>query len=96
MNSNSIEIIINHSPLKREIYTFWLQDCHHIWLDSYRLELRKTVRHKFKLEEYYDRLDNRNSNLTENQVILFDEIKEQAKFRLISQIKVQKWSERIQ
>ena len=92
---NQIEVIINYSPIKREIFGFYFGDEFHLWLDSYSLELRKTPRHKFRSIENYDRLDSRDSTLREDQVILSDEIKEKAKQQLLSQIRIQKWSERI-
>lgn len=91
---NSVEVIIYRSSFEREKYTFYLENEFHLWLDSYALELRKTHRHKWTSLDCYYRLDKRNSNLTEEQVILINDIKEMAKKVLIEQIQVNKWSER--
>jgi hypothetical protein len=91
---NSVEVIIYRSSFERERYTFYLENEFHLWLDSYGIELRKTTRHKWKTLDCYIRLDPRISNITENQVILTDDIKERAKKILIEQIQIAKWSER--
>ena len=90
----SVEVIIEHSKVERVVWEFYLENEYHLWLESYRLELRETPRHKFKAKYSYYRLDSRNSTLQENQIVLSEQLKETAKLKLLSQIKVQKWSER--
>ncbi len=78
-----VEVIIKHNKLKREVYSFYLENQYHLWLDEYKLENRKTTRHKWIAQITYNRLDFRYSNILEKEVLLTDEIKQKAKNNLI-------------
>ena len=91
---NSVEIILNKNKLEREVYTFWLENEYWLWLDNYTYEVKLTPRHKFKIKRSYYRLEPRDSTLKEEEVVFNDELKQMALNKLISQIKVKKWSER--
>lgn len=92
---NSVEIILGggQGMLKREVYYFYLENEYYLWLDYYAIQSRLTTRHKWVNEKVYNRLESRNSQLKEEDVILTETIKEKAIKQLLSQIKVQKWSE---
>ena len=93
MNKN-IEVIIDHNKLEREVYHFYLGNEYILWLDYYAFQKRLTSRHNFKNEKIYYRLEPRLSDLKENEVNLTEEIKLKVLNQLLSQIKIQKWSEK--
>ncbi len=74
--------------LTREVYIFYYHhDKRTIILDSYSLENRETKRHKFRTKKIYSRKGH-GSNLKESEVVLPEEIKQQALEKFISRITV--------
>lgn len=83
--------------LKREYYRFYLENEYHLWLDDYEFQTRQTTRHKWIAEKGYSRLEPRRYypiKLSEAEVPLTDAIKDEVKKVLLSQLKIEKWSER--
>lgn len=59
-------------------------------LNIYRSSIRATTRHKYRTQEYYNRLDKRNSNIKIEEVPFGDSITNTAKKILVDQITVHK------
>lgn len=89
-----MDIIIDHGPLKREVYTFWFANEFHIYFDRYRLEAKETTRHKFKTIKNWERIDGRNNNIQLSEIKFDDEIKQRAKDQLMKQVQIGLWPER--
>jgi hypothetical protein len=89
-----MEIIVDHGSLEREVYTFWLANEYHLWLDSYKYERRETTRHKFKVMKIWNRLEDRHANIKLGEFKFDDSIKQKAKEQLMAQIKVELWEGR--
>jgi len=90
---SNISVIIAED-LSRKIYSFYVEDFNKIWLDWYAYESRESKRHKFVRVQYYNRLEKRNSNLLEEDVILTDDIKNAIEQKIFSSLQIKKWSER--
>ena len=83
--------------LTTEIFEFAEFDMsagYNLILDNYYILKKESKRHKPVIISKYCRLNVRDSNITENQVPLTDEIKTQVFNEYISKIKVIKWSEK--
>lgn len=66
-----------------------------IYLDSYFLLEKESKRHKnVKVIKKYERINERDNTMTESDVIVTDELKEEVLKQFMSTIKVIKWSER--
>jgi hypothetical protein len=89
-----MEIIKQIDDLTKEKWNFTYID-NTIYLESYYLEKRESKRHRnYKKIKVYERLSERDSNINESEVLLNDELKQEALKQFVSQIKVIKWSER--
>jgi len=87
-----IQVVIEHGPLKREIYVFMLIDGQEqdilLRLTDYRTETRASSRHKFRVEKRYSRMDPRASDFTAEEVPLPEEVREQAIAALLARLVV--------
>ena len=92
MNNITIERGIN--AFRREIYSFYLENSEHLWLDNYIIQERQTTRHKFVTVAGYHRLEPRNSNISEADIYLGEDVIREAKDTIYLNLQVKKWSER--
>ena len=93
-----VQIIKQIDELTTETYIFTTMNMDSdkpvLYLDRYWVSVKETKRHKPRIVSNYSRLSGRDSNLTEDQVPLTDELKAEAIQLYISKIIVRKWSER--
>ena len=96
-----MEIIVQdeNDNTNREVYTFYVENEYHIWLDGYSKEHRLTNRHKWQGVKIYSRLDYRNYKyseeyLEEKDVPFHDGIIRMVKDKLLTGLQIKKWSER--
>lgn len=92
-NKNKMEIIKKIDDLTREIFRFtFLYET--IVLDSYSLEKKEDKsKKKYNSIKKYDRLFKRESNISEEEVLLNDDIRKEAIYLFSSKITCKKWSE---
>jgi len=88
-----IEIKKDETELSYKEYSFILLD-ETLWLDAYTEWSRDTQRKKFVRGNRYYRLSERDSNLKLSEVELTEEIKQQALYKLMERIAVNKWNGR--
>jgi len=87
----TIEIKID--DLNKEVYRFW-ENGTHLVLDSYNLLNRENKRkQKWTYLKTYERLSDKQSTLSENEVPLTDEVKELILDEYIKLLSVKTWSE---
>ncbi len=80
--------------LTKEIYNFYQVD-NLIYLSNYTVLKRETTRKtKYSVVKKYDRLNTRDSSLSEDQVPFTEEIKAEAIKMYIDSLKIMLWSER--
>jgi hypothetical protein len=89
-----MDIIIDHNKLKREVYGFYFQNEFHIYFDSYRLEERKTLRHKFVMIRKWNRIDDRQNDIKLEEIIFDENIKQKVREQLLKQINIELWKDR--
>ena len=97
-----IELIIsvNKSTGRRHYYRFYAENERQIWLDEYEYQERRTPHSKWEYVKKYSRLDMRSvwgtsKRMEEKDVPLDERIKNMVKDKIISQLQIKKWSERI-
>lgn len=83
---HSIEITKDIDEFNREKYIYSLLD-YKLLLDNYYIESRKTKRSKFKVVKSYSRLNQRDSKIRQDEVILSDELKQEALDTLLNHFK---------
>jgi len=92
------EILVEKRIDELTVETFgFCQIDNKIYLDRYYIKKREDTRKRNYVTDrkhFYNRLDQRDSTLTEAQVPLTDEIKAQAIKQYVDSIKCLKWSER--
>ena len=97
-NYEKMEIEIKINDLQKEVYTFYISNtC--IFLNTYSLLIRENKRKRtYRKLKGYDRLNKRESNMEEDDVILTDEFKNYVLDyyikEIISKMSVKKWSDR--
>jgi hypothetical protein len=82
------EIIKEIDEFNREIYRFCLLNDTKLILDEFRIEFRETKRHKFKCNKFYERLRQRESTLTIDDVNLTEELKQEVIAEFMSKLEV--------
>jgi hypothetical protein len=86
-----IEVVIDlPNPLDRMIFSFWLNN-NFLVLDTYRRQTK--VKRTWKTVALYDRLSDRNSTITENEVPLDQDVKLKALEAMVNKLSVVTWSE---
>lgn len=88
---------ISLDKFQRVTWNFWLYN-QTLVLDSYKVEVRETTRHNYKVTEAYHRLSNSTNeygakHLTEAEVPLTADVMEEAISRFTSKLRVVRWSE---
>lgn len=76
-----------------EEYVFWVDE-NHIFLDKYFIMAKPLNGRKFRIEKFYDRVNSRESNLTEAEVPFSNSIKAEAIEIFAKELKCLKWLER--
>lgn len=87
-----ITILDEENPLKGEFFRFTAFETVLV-LEEYLQFERPTKRHKPVIGKVYSRLDTRKSTMRENEVVIPDDVRQQASEKFISMIKICKWSE---
>lgn len=72
-------------------WIFWLNGTD-IWLDKYFEYRRETKRHKFNVEEKYDKIFTRNNSISVDDVPLPDDVVSEVKNIIVSNLKVKRWN----
>ena len=85
-----VEIIKDIDELNRERYIFCLMSDMKLKLDEFRIESKETKRHKFKSKKFYERLRQRESTLKVDDIVLTDEVKQEAITQFMSLLEVTK------
>jgi hypothetical protein len=86
----AIEVIKEIDELNREVYKFCVLYETSLKLNEYALQNRETKRHKFKNKKYYDRLRDRSSTIDIDDIVLTEDIKQEAINIFISRLAVTK------
>lgn len=89
-----MEIVKQIDELTQEVWNFCFINGN-LYLDSYFIKKRENNKKRvYRCIKNYDRIYSRNNNITEDEVPLPEEIKQEALRLFTSSIKVLKWSER--
>lgn len=73
-------------------WRFWY-DNHVLWLDYYATLERPSRRHKFKVTEYYTRINKRDTSITlASDVVLPADVKAEAVEKFCKDITVERWT----
>ena len=72
------------------LWEFWL-DGTTLWLDRYDEMTRKTKRHKFKSLITYKRTDQRYNTMAIEDIVIPEDVKQEATYRVIEKLTVKKW-----
>ena len=96
MSYNHVRWTHSLDDLTLVTWDFWVYDTNLV-LDSYTVEKRQTTRHGYKTEAAYNRLPSgailMSKKLTEAEVPLTDEVREEALAKFIATLRVVRWSE---
>ena len=77
-----------------EEYTFYFMDNNILFLDTYRVAKKEKRQRFYRTIKSYDRLRERDSTMTEDEVPFPSEIRQEAIDLFTKQIKCLKWSEK--
>lgn len=84
---------IDTGDLTKVVYQFYFSEGT-LYLDSYTKFEKATKKSGYKMKGFYDRLRERDSDITESEVPFTDAIKAMAFKEFTSQLSVKKWSEK--
>ena len=94
-------MIITHDidALTREDYYFYLFTDYGytspiLYIDKYILYKRESIKHKFKVDSKYDRLDSRHNSIKVEDVPFNEALVEEVKLKFLEGLKVLKWEDR--
>ncbi len=78
-------------PLRAEVWKFWFyKDALCLVLQGYQIEERASARHKWRINGWFDRTNQRDSSIKEKDAPLPDDVKAAALQRLIQRLRVVK------